>query len=574
MLKNEFLFFTAAVWVLLAFLAHQGCQKNKLEALPFFEVFTRPLTGRLESATLRGEVTGLNEDIRPDAVGFLYNTDLEALQSAVPSGNTLTAVLLPGGNFEARFEGFEATKSYYFRAFAAIGERRLYGNVQVYRLGDIVVTGAIVVKNDSAFLSGVFSGLQVTGDTITEYGYVLSHTTPNPALGCSDCITVTERATVSADGPFSGKVGDLRLNTLYHLRAYAKGKNKVFYSAARSFPVADGWKRMPGLPAFQEGVAISSNGEGYAGFGCDVNTNCLQNTLPADFWKFTPDPNTTTGGSWSRAGTTPSLYLRTKTASFTIGDTIYFAGGAYYDAFCTNEPCLVFDFLKFDTKSQSWSTGDSDTIRNRSGAVAFALNGRGYVGAGEGSDGTRIVSLNDFWEYTPANGRWRKVAALPLRRSASDPVRYTAGRTEAAAFAVDQFAYVGAGRLGLDALTDFWRFHPPVDPADTGRWEQIQYFRGIGRSAPVAFSIKSKGYVGMGFNITYGELKDFWEYDPARNEWLDRAPFPPGRRHRAVGFSIGPYGYAGTGLSRLIETGTNIVTNDGIHGDIWRYEPR
>jgi hypothetical protein len=45
-----------------------SCQKNKLDALPFFEVFTRPLTGRLESVTLRGEVVGLAENIRPDVV--------------------------------------------------------------------------------------------------------------------------------------------------------------------------------------------------------------------------------------------------------------------------------------------------------------------------------------------------------------------------------------------------------------------------------------------------------------------------------------------------------------------------
>lgn len=555
--------FATAVW--------QSCQKNKLEPLPFFEVFTRPFSGRLESVTLRGEIVGLEEGTLPDAVGFLYNTDLVALQSAEPTGNMLTAVLMPGGGFEARFENPIAAQNYYFRAFATIGHRKVYGDALAYRLGEIVVIGETVIQNDSAFLSGVFLGLQVTGDTITEYGHVLSATNRLPERGAADCVTLLRYDIVSADRPFFSKAGNLALNTTYYLRAYAKGKKTTFYSPTQTFQTADGWKQMPSLDSLQDAIGAASNGAGYIGFGCDATTSCLQNSLPADFWKFTPDP---LGGSWSKTTLVPPVYLRNKVASFVIGDTIYYAGGEYFDAFCAEKPCYVFDFLKFNTKTQGWWPGDSDTIPARSGAAAFALNGKGYVGAGETEIGNHIVSLNDFWEYNPDTGKWRKVASIPLRQTAVDPITYTNGRTEAAAFSIDNFAYVGAGRLGELPLNDFWRFQAPTSGLDTGAWDQVRYFPGLGRFGGVSFPIKSKGYVGLGFNLTHGNLSDFWEYDPAQNEWFARTPFPAGRRRDAVGFAIGGYGYAGTGFSRMIETGTDLEANRVIHGDLWRYEPR
>lgn len=565
------MFFAFAVLLSFATAVWQSCQKNKLEPLPFFEVFTRPFSGRLESVTLRGEIVGLEEGTLPDAVGFLYNTDLVALQSAEPTGNMLTAVLMPGGGFEARFENPTAAQNYYFRAFATIGRRKVYGDALTYRLGEIVVTGETVVQNDSAFLSGVFLGLQITGDTITEYGHVLSVTNRLPERGAADCTTLPQYDIVSADRPFASKAGNLALNTTYYLRAYAKGKKTTFYSPAQIFHTEDGWKQMASIDSLQDAIGAAGNGAGYIGFGCDARTNCLQNSLPADFWKFTPDPS---GGSWSKTKSIPTVYLRNKVASFVIGDTIYYAGGEYFDAFCTDKPCYVFDFLKFDTKTQSWLPGDSDTIPTRSGAVAFSLNGKGYIGAGETEIGNHIVSLNDFWEYNPKTGKWRKVASLPLRQTPSDSVTHIKGRAEAAAFSIDNFAYVGAGRLGFLPLNDFWRFRAPAHVLDTGTWEQIPYFRGLGRSGAVSFQIKSKGYVGLGFNLTHGNLKDLWEYDPVQNEWFARTSFPAGRRRDAVGFAIGTYGYAGTGFSRSIETGTDLEVNYVIHGDLWRYEPR
>ena len=42
-------------------------------------------------------------------------------------------------------------------------------------------------------------------------------------------------------------------------------------------------------------------------------------------------------------------------------------------------------------------------------------------------------------------------------------------------------------------------------------------------------------------------VNDFWEYTPATNTWVQKANYGGGQVSQAVGFSIGNYGYIGTG---------------------------
>ena len=64
----------------------------------------------------------------------------------------------------------------------------------------------------------------------------------------------------------------------------------------------------------------------------------------------------------------------------------------------------------------------------------------------------------------------------------------------------------------------------------------------------------SKGYVGTGYNhVSFPQptnsTNDFWEYNPANDSWTQLANFDGGKRFSATGFSIGTYGYIGTGDS-------------------------
>lgn len=143
-----------------------------------------------------------------------------------------------------------------------------------------------------------------------------------------------------------------------------------------------------------------------------------------------------------------------------------------------------------------------------------------------------------------------------------------AKRTDAVAAAVtigdEEFGFVGLGynsNLNSDErwLTDFWKYS-----AINNQWTPITpKFPAIGRNSAVAFSADGKLYVGCGFNSTTNTYyKDFYEYDPATDQWTQIADFPGAGRSGAVAFTINNIGYVGMGKDAV-----------GTYKDFYAYNP-
>lgn len=94
-----------------------------------------------------------------------------------------------------------------------------------------------------------------------------------------------------------------------------------------------------------------------------------------------------------------------------------------------------------------------------------------------------------------------------------------------------------------------------------GTWIQRANFSGASRTTAASFSIGNYGYIGTGF--TGVTVKDFWQYEPSNNMWTQKADFGGTARRAAIGFSIGNKGYIGTGLDL-----NNVYTKD-----FWEYDP-
>ena len=125
-------------------------------------------------------------------------------------------------------------------------------------------------------------------------------------------------------------------------------------------------------------------------------------------------------------------------------------------------------------------------------------------------------------------------------------------------FSVGNFGYAGTGWIGIgggaNQFRDFWQYDP-----GSNSWLQKADFGGSGRYSAVGFSIGSKGYVGLG----YSPIKnDFWEYDPIGDSWIQMANFPSNRL-AAVGFGIGAKGYVGTGYDN----------NNNSYRDFYEFDP-
>lgn len=187
------------------------------------------------------------------------------------------------------------------------------------------------------------------------------------------------------------------------------------------------------------------------------------------------------------------------------------------------------------TNTGDWVKSASFGGVDRSNAVAFEINGLGYVGTG--FDGTN--RLNDFWCYDPTINGWTQMADF-----AGDP------RSEAVGFSVLGKGYIG---LGYDAITNFkdmYEYDPSANTwtakADFGTTMPAQTHPPAGRYGAVAFAIGNYGYVGTGYDGT--SKNDFYKYDPSADIWSAIASFPGEKRMSAVAFVAGNNGYVGTGI--------------------------
>lgn len=79
-------------------------------------------------------------------------------------------------------------------------------------------------------------------------------------------------------------------------------------------------------------------------------------------------------------------------------------------------------------------------------------------------------------------------------------------------------------------------------------WTKKNDFAGGKRERAVGFSIGEYGYVGTGVDTAEHVLNDFWRYDPVMDAWQQMANLPGVPRRDAIGFSLGNKGYVGTGI--------------------------
>jgi N-acetylneuraminic acid mutarotase len=205
------------------------------------------------------------------------------------------------------------------------------------------------------------------------------------------------------------------------------------------------------------------------------------------------------------------------------------------------------------TQNGNWVyRGDFNGIA-RSESVAFVIGNVAYVGTGVDNS---FTLYNDFWQLTVhgPNCSWYQVASA----------RNMKPRRSATAFSVGGQGYVGSGTDGIVAFSDFWHYDPGAN-----QWNQIS---GMGDSLnglsprfdAVGFGIESvgKGYVGTGNNLL-GYLKDFWEYDPAKDHWHAIISYDGTKRTDAIAFVYNNAAYLVTGLG----TGGVAVS------DFWKFDP-
>ncbi len=191
----------------------------------------------------------------------------------------------------------------------------------------------------------------------------------------------------------------------------------------------------------------------------------------------------------------------------------------------------------------------------RVGAFSFAINGKGYVGAGlPAFNGNG----NDVWQYDPATLTWSQVSNFP-----------GAARYYSASFVINNDAYVCTGNTDGDFYNDVkenWQYDQT-----TNTWIQKTNFPGKARAAAVAGAINGMGYVGTGAGNNKVSTSDWWQYNPANDSWTQKASIPGSKKAGAAAFTS----TEGGGRIYVCAGADNVDLDGGINvfRDLWEYTP-
>ncbi|WP_420148943.1 Kelch repeat-containing protein [Spirosoma sp.] len=192
------------------------------------------------------------------------------------------------------------------------------------------------------------------------------------------------------------------------------------------------WKKIADFAgsARTSAVAFSANNKGYVGTGNDGN-------YLKDFWAYNPATN-----SWAQTSGYGGA-KREGAVAFVIDNKAYVGTG-------NSSGTTQRDWFMYDAAADTWTqkldfTTDQSTIA-RSYGVAFAINGKGYITLGNGSN-SQVV-----WQYDPATDTWATMGTFE-----------GATRTFAVGFAIGNKGYVTTGSSGGARYDDLWDFDPTIE---------------------------------------------------------------------------------------------------------------
>lgn len=211
-------------------------------------------------------------------------------------------------------------------------------------------------------------------------------------------------------------------------------------------PTTDSWSAVtaefPGVARYSA-VAFGIGDNGYVGTGSALSGETK------DFYKYSPASN-----SWEQIAFPGSKKLNA--AAFVIGTKAYLVTG-------TDNQVYLSEFYEFDSATQKWTRlrdiantnsdekyDDDYTSIVRTGAVAFAINGKGYL-----ATGSSVSAVNNVWEYNPSTDLWEEKTGFERT-----------SRSEAVGFAIGDYGYVATGRSSGAGLDDLVRFDPKAEQND------------------------------------------------------------------------------------------------------------
>ena len=378
---------------------------------------------------------------------------------------------------------------------------------------------------------------------LQETGFVYSTSTTAPIIddiGVKKVVS-PERIFGQRARTFTATLADLPVPPhQYYIRAYIKHNDQYVYSPDTLVKFGDGWmlsnRTLPNGSSFQ--IVESINGRLYFGLGCGVSQHCQPTK---NFWSIDPD------GGPSKEEALFDGRPRVRGVSFVLNNMLYFGLGD-----SENEPTFV-DFWRFDFSDadKPWHQIESFPGLPRTGASAFVIGDRAYVGFGSTADNTY---LNDLYAFD--GNRWLRMNLL--ESSMPPPARH-----RALGFSHQDRGYILMGSNDQGNLRDLLEIVPTGESEVS--WRRIESdFLPLFRHFPSHIKIRDRTFLGLG-EINDSFLSDWYEFSPAEaGLFIKRASLPSQGRSSAGSSDLLNNGYV---------LGGRIDLRKETIAEIWKYIP-
>jgi len=231
--------------------------------------------------------------------------------------------------------------------------------------------------------------------------------------------------------------------------------------------------------------------------------------------------------------------------TFASDDYGFVISGSYLD-----------DVYRYDKLNDTWFQLQDIPFVGRGYSYGVAINNKAYIGFGSTSNGSYPT---DWWEYDMYNDIWTQKSSFP-----------GFGRNHPAMVVASDKIYMGCGSNDNGNLGDWWEYDVLTDV-----WTQKSDIIGNNRHHPFYFGIGNYAYVGFGHGSLPGPgsnpatgtyiYNDFYKYDPSNDNWIQLTDFPSESRVAGTQFSYNGKGYVLSG------DGDDHAALSS--GEFWEYDP-
>jgi N-acetylneuraminic acid mutarotase len=208
----------------------------------------------------------------------------------------------------------------------------------------------------------------------------------------------------------------------------------------------------------------------------------------------------------------------------------------------------IFTALSGNHWVQKRGIPGADSANGRFVGIGFSVGNKGYMGLGDGNDGTFYSNL---FQYDPVTDGWTQAANCPMAFAV------------AICMVINNIAYVGLGQTQINVNSNAMFAYDPA----TNTWTRKADFPGPGRALSLGITIGNIGLVGFGVDSLGNGLSDIWLYNPATDSWTQKKNFsvalPP----------LWPAGFSLDNKTALV-TGTNYYQNGpAFINFLYQYDP-